>query len=77
MKIVTFYDRILHKKNDGFFNNLEPSCHHLGFFLGLELWDISFNSYDLKIYTNVLCTYRNNNFFLQKTKSGQIGITTC
>jgi len=31
-KIVTFCDRILHKKNDGFFNNLELSCHHLGFF---------------------------------------------
>ena len=36
MKIVTFYDRILHKKNDGFFNNLEPSCHHLGFFEALS-----------------------------------------
>jgi hypothetical protein len=47
-----------------------------GFFLGLELWDISFDSYDLIIYTNVLCTYRKYNFSLQKTRSGQIGITT-
>jgi len=47
------------------------------FFLSLKLWDISFDSYDLIIYTNVLCTYRYYNFFGQKTKSGQIGITTC
>jgi hypothetical protein len=45
-------------------------------FLGLELWDISFDSYDLIIYTNLLCTYKNYNFFYQKTKSGQNGITT-
>jgi hypothetical protein len=32
MTIVTFCDRILHKKYDGFFNNLELSCHLLGFF---------------------------------------------
>jgi hypothetical protein len=37
-------------------------------FLSLELWDISFYSYDLMIYTNVLCTYINSNCFLQKNK---------
>jgi hypothetical protein len=53
-----FCDYILYKIMIDF--SIIWTCHAIiCFFLSLQLWDISFDSYDLIIYTNVLCTYRN------------------